>query len=70
MYFTKCKLLQKSDASISLVIPVVTTILKELEISNSNEDHGVKSMKKSLSNAMLNFLKKTCYGLFRVTKGR
>ena len=48
------KLLQSNDASISLVIPVITTILKELDISPSNEDLGVKTMKRALKSAMLN----------------
>ena len=44
------KMLQFRDASISMVIPIVTTILKSL--NDSREDVGVLTMKRSLKKAM------------------
>ena len=47
---TATKMLSKADATISQVIPIVTTIMKELEVNGC--DFGVKTTKRSLLDGM------------------
>ena len=42
--------LSNHDASISMTIPTITTIIESLEVGD--EDHGVKGLKRSLKASM------------------
>ena len=44
------KMLSEHDASVSMAIPIITTIMKALEVSD--EDQGVKTMKRALMRNM------------------
>ena len=46
------KKLSHRDASISMTVPMVTSIKDSLELSVAGEDHGVRGMKRDLLNAM------------------
>ena len=46
LFHDSTKKLSAYDASISMVIPIVTTIMKGLNVSDA--DHGVKTMKRAL----------------------
>ena len=51
-FYDATKMLSQHDASISMAIPVVTAIMKDLEDSPSGDDHGVRGMKRSLRSSM------------------
>ena len=46
------EMLSRHDASISMVIPIVTMIIEDLETEDSRDDHGVLTMKRALKKGM------------------
>ena len=59
--------LQRHDASISMAIPIITTIIQSLD-EETADDHGVLTMKKLLKKGMLNrFLTETAKYILRVS---
>ena len=46
------EMLSRYDASISMAIPIVTIIMKSLEMEDRREEHGVLGMKRALKKAM------------------
>ena len=52
-FYEATLMLSKKDASISMVIPLVTVIIHQLKVTpKSKADHGVKALKRGLSEAM------------------
>ena len=45
-------MLSSHDASVSMVIPFVTTVIESLETENPAEERGVLTLKRSLATSM------------------